>query len=358
MSVEKIPAILLTAIGVHVCAQSPTPVIPEDERKMKDGPMDIQVGSLIIKAAFWIHSAIELMIIGGAVFCPESTMYKQALGYLLPVGQGSDRIFLSPYTAVAAILIVVGATIRYLCYRELGRHFTFQVTVLKGHKLVTTGPYAYARHPAYTGSAMAIGGIVMWFMAQGSWLRESCTQTGGDWAAVLLPASAVVFTLIFVANVLRRIPTEDRLLKEQFGEEWEVASPPTPGIPKRERKAKDGPLGVRIASLILRTVSWLHAAIELIRACWLPKSERVEQLLDYLLPDASRMFLSPTTGVATMMMVVGSMIRYKRYQEMGRHFTFHVTVLKDHKLVTTGLYSIIRHPGYTGLVLNFAGLYM
>ncbi|KAH9474824.1 putative protein-S-isoprenylcysteine O-methyltransferase [Psilocybe cubensis] len=222
MSLEKIPAILLTAFGVHICAQSPTPVIPENERKMKDGVLDIQIGSLIVKSAFWIHSAVELFIIGGAAICPESTSYQQALQYLLPVGHGSDRIYLSPFTAIAALLIVVGATIRYLCYQELGRHFTFQVTVLKGHKLVTTGPYSYARHPAYTGSAMAIAGIVMWCLAQGSWLRESYVQAGGDWTVILIPAVAVAFTLAFVINVLRRIPTEDRLLREQFGEEWEV----------------------------------------------------------------------------------------------------------------------------------------
>lgn len=52
MSLEKIPAIVLTALGVHVCAQSPTPVIPENERKMKDGVLDIQIGSLIVKVCF------------------------------------------------------------------------------------------------------------------------------------------------------------------------------------------------------------------------------------------------------------------------------------------------------------------
>lgn len=62
----------------------------------------------------------------------------------------------------------------------------------------------------------------MWCLAQGSWLRESYVQAGGDWTVVLIPAVAIGFTLAFVINVLRRIPTEDRLLREQFGEEWEV----------------------------------------------------------------------------------------------------------------------------------------
>ena len=37
---------------------------------------------------------------------------------------------------------------------------------------------------------------------------------------------------------------------------------------------------------------------------------------------------------------------------MGRQFTYFISVRKDHKLCTSGPYSIVRHPGYTGFLGN------
>ena len=40
---------------------------------------------------------------------------------------------------------------------------------------------------------------------------------------------------------------------------------------------------------------------------------------------------------------------------MYRHFTYSVTLLKNHKLIQTGPYSIVRHPGYIADILLFIG---
>lgn len=42
---------------------------------------------------------------------------------------------------------------------------------------------------------------------------------------------------------------------------------------------------------------------------------------------------------------------------MGKHFTFDVSIRDRHKLIATGPYGIVRHPGYTGTLLNVLGLY-
>jgi len=47
----------------------------------------------------------------------------------------------------------------------------------------------------------------------------------------------------------------------------------------------------------------------------------------------------------------GSAIREACYRTLGRFFTFIHTTRNSHKLITTGQYSVVRHPGYTGLVL-------
>ncbi|KAG2126910.1 hypothetical protein DEU56DRAFT_959007, partial [Suillus clintonianus] len=56
--------------------------------------------------------------------------------------------------------------IRLWCFRTLGRFFTFELGVRKGHKLVTTGPYAVVRHQSYAGAALLSIGL---FILHGSW---------------------------------------------------------------------------------------------------------------------------------------------------------------------------------------------
>lgn len=41
---------------------------------------------------------------------------------------------------------------------------------------------------------------------------------------------------------------------------------------------------------------------------------------------------------------------------LGRQFSVEVTIQKDHRLVTTGLYGVLRHPRYTGIILAFSGI--
>ena len=145
-------------------------------------------------------------------------MVDTILTYLLP-DKSPNRIFISPASILATSLVVMGGTIRFLCYREMGKHFTFQVTLLKDHKLITGGPYSYVRHPGYTGGCLSIIGIAIWCTTQGSWLRESETyKTSLAWL-VLAPVIVAV-SLLFIA-LFRRIPTEDEMLKETFGKEWD-----------------------------------------------------------------------------------------------------------------------------------------
>jgi protein-S-isoprenylcysteine O-methyltransferase Ste14 len=41
-----------------------------------------------------------------------------------------------------------GASLRLWCFKCLQKFFTFNVTVKKDHKLITTGPYSLLVHPA------------------------------------------------------------------------------------------------------------------------------------------------------------------------------------------------------------------
>ena len=58
-------------------------------------------------------------------------------------------------------------------------------------------------------------------------------------------------------------------------------------------------------------------------------------------------------GVAVF--VVGGILRLWPVFVLGRRFSGLVAIQPGHKLVTTGIYSIIRHPSYLGLLINPLG---
>jgi protein-S-isoprenylcysteine O-methyltransferase Ste14 len=52
----------------------------------------------------------------------------------------------------------------------------------------------------------------------------------------------------------------------------------------------------------------------------------------------------------------GALLRRHCYRILGRRFTFELGIRKDHKLVTTGPYAIVRHPSYTGGLTAVMGI--
>lgn len=115
-----------------------------------------------------------------------------------------------------------GALVRRACYRHMKHNFTFEVAVLENHTLVTTGPYAWVRHPGYA-SAFAIGGgITTAMVARGSYLTE---LLGAFEGRPLLVRAGIGGFAVFVAwiftNLARRMRVEDELMHKHFGKEWE-----------------------------------------------------------------------------------------------------------------------------------------
>jgi len=54
--------------------------------------------------------------------------------------------------------------------------------------------------------------------------------------------------------------------------------------------------------------------------------------------------------------VTGFVIRWIAIWQLGKMFTVDVAIADDHTLKTSGLYKIVRHPSYSGLLLIIAGL--
>ncbi len=61
-------------------------------------------------------------------------------------------------------------------------------------------------------------------------------------------------------------------------------------------------------------------------------------------------------AVAVFFLVGGLIIRWIAIVSLGKFFTIDVAILDEHTLVQRGLYKYIRHPSYTGLLIEFIGL--
>jgi protein-S-isoprenylcysteine O-methyltransferase Ste14 len=52
----------------------------------------------------------------------------------------------------------------------------------------------------------------------------------------------------------------------------------------------------------------------------------------------------------------GFVVRLHAMKVLANHFTYRVTILKDHTLIDKGLYRYIRHPSYLGQIIMLVGI--
>ena len=107
---------------------------------------------------------------------------------------------------------------RLSCYRTLGRLFTYELSILKDHQLITSGLYSYVRHPSYLAYSIALVGLRSSHMTRGSWIVESgLLNTGIGRSLVGLWHS---WALYLWSQVFTRAVKEDTYLREEFGQQW------------------------------------------------------------------------------------------------------------------------------------------
>ena len=63
----------------------------------------------------------------------------------------------------------------------------------------------------------------------------------------------------------------------------------------------------------------------------------------------------PLGAIALAVFTFGTVLRWWAIRHLGRFFTVDVAVADDQHVVDTGPYRLVRHPSYTGLLLQFAG---
>ena len=101
---------------------------------------------------------------------------------------------------VGIFLIWFGVIFRFWSIQTLGKYFRTIVLIQRDHDLITTGPYSYLRHPAYTGSLLTLLGIGL---CLGNWL------------------SSLVVLATIIAGYFWRVRVEEKLLREHFGRKYD-----------------------------------------------------------------------------------------------------------------------------------------
>ena len=102
--------------------------------------------------------------------------------------------------AAAIMLAYASCWLSVRAVQTLGKQWTYAARVIKGHELITRGPYGVVRHPIYLG----MFGLIL----------STCLVFSRWWSGL----AAVV--LFLIGNRIR-IRTEERLLRETFGHQFD-----------------------------------------------------------------------------------------------------------------------------------------
>ncbi|KAJ7440608.1 hypothetical protein FB451DRAFT_1569521 [Mycena latifolia] len=150
----------------------------------------------------------------------EDLYYLASLPQFFLLSSYTEVVLLSGHTSLRAtplfvagvIAVVLGASIRLICFHALGELFTFDLSVLPQHRLSTTGPSRCVRHPAYTGSLTVIVGLAFSHLSPGSWLFECGPLHRRPASGVAIGAVWWLWTL----GLLNRAEAEDKEMRMLF----------------------------------------------------------------------------------------------------------------------------------------------
>ena len=101
---------------------------------------------------------------------------------------------------LGVVLFGAGGALRLWPVFVLGRRFSGLVAIQPGHELVTSGVYRVIRHPSYLGLLVNSLG----------------------WALAFRSGVGVLLTVLLIPPLLARIHAEERLLRTQFGGEYDA----------------------------------------------------------------------------------------------------------------------------------------
>ncbi len=113
----------------------------------------------------------------------------------------SGNVWVEIVAGIIAIAAAIGSVLLIMAaVKTLGKQWSITARMVEDHELATHGPYARLRHPIYTGM---LGMLIATSIAISTWV------------------ALVAAIIIFAVGTLIRVRSEERLLRETFGQRFE-----------------------------------------------------------------------------------------------------------------------------------------
>jgi len=121
---------------------------------------------------------------------------------------------LNPVIEIAVAVITVGLAvgsvwIMMAAVKTLGKEWSVTARLVEGHNLATRGPYRFVRHPIYTGM---FGMLLATGLAVSYWI------------------GLLIAVVVFAIGTAIRVRSEEKLLREAFGREFEEYARAVPAV--------------------------------------------------------------------------------------------------------------------------------
>ncbi|KAJ3746171.1 hypothetical protein DFH05DRAFT_1442935 [Lentinula detonsa] len=216
----KLPLLVLEAVCMRISGIPPNPptssghvVVPDWREHFL---RNLAYPSKILRITSWLAQFVEFIVI--VAYCnPTGPMSHLVLKTLVADTSCVVRLGVTPLFLMGNGINLAGTILRVLCYRTLGRLFVFELRIQKDHRLVTDGPYAYVRHPSYTGLILSILGAFLGH-ASSSWILQ-CGPLQNAFIQALTGLWITV-AIAVISSLLLRTSREDAMLKKAFGDSW------------------------------------------------------------------------------------------------------------------------------------------
>jgi protein-S-isoprenylcysteine O-methyltransferase Ste14 len=128
-------------------------------------------GPWIVLVAYWAVGALKTRrTVSQESFASRyGTLFLEILGFVLlfiervGIGVLSHHVVHRTYAlaVMGVVLTWAGVAIALWARWHLGQYWSARVTLKEDHKLIRTGPYAYFRHPIYSGIDLAAIGAAL-----------------------------------------------------------------------------------------------------------------------------------------------------------------------------------------------------